>query len=615
MPNESESFKERSNKFKRNAKPVVPKPKSLNGLDETLINLFSSYIVSDNKDIHKYAVGNLERLMSYIPEDSLENQRMINKYNILKLLVQDKKKGLSGDLIRSDVSRKILDPSILYDEDFIKKLNKDEIEYTEKAITELLNTVSLTDTLRKIINLGTSYMGSEIINKQPQLENLAGLMQTFMMDFNRNKIEQQMSSGKVFKLSSMENSIEEIHKYVRDPSYNLVTGMQGMNALLGGGFQKGRVYCYFGMSGEGKTTTLENLLVQVWKHNKGIKTKDPEKKPCLVLFTMENLVTEYICSIFNIITKGKELKNCETAEEAIQEFKSNDFVYSNNEDIELIIIYEKGLSKDTSYCYEIIERLEEEGYETIGFFMDYLMRIKPQEWMGDQYKDYGNVINDFKTLALTKDIPIITASQLNREAAKIIEEGRGRNQIEMITKLGTNNIGDSIQIIRNLDGAFLLLKEKDQSGKPFMAYKLIKHRYVVYVDQNYYFQPFENPRTIALSEDIHEARAMAKGTLARTQEETRRQFSDVQISDGPKTTAEFEDFLNNTSGDNNDLMKNLVMDEPTEQMKELTKEDVIINDNTTKIDIIQIVDKEKDKIDEVYNIYFPGKKINKLALA
>ena len=612
MTIDSKSFKERSNRFKRNAEPVIQKPKMLNGLDETLLNLFSSYTVSDNKNTHKYVIGNLHRLMGYITEDSLENQRMINKYNILKLLIQDRMDGLTGDLIKSDVSRKILDPSILYDEDFIKDLNKDEIEYAEKAITELLNTVSITDTLRKIINLGTTYMNSEIINKQPQLDNLSGLMHSFLMDLNKNKIEQQMSTGKVFKLSSMENSIEEIHRYIRDPSYNLVTGMQGMNALLGGGFQKGRVYCYFGLSGEGKTTTLENLLVQVWKYNKGIKTKDPNKKPCLVLFTMENLVTEYICSIFNIITKGKELKNCKTYEEAIQEFKNNDFVYANSEDIELFIIYEKGLSKDTSYCYEIIERLEEEGYEVIGFFMDYLMRIKPQEWMGDQYKDYGNVINDFKTLALVKDIPIITASQLNREAAKIIEEGRGRNQIEMINKLGTNNIGDSIQIIRNLDGAFLLLKEKDQSGKPFMAYKLIKHRYVVYVDQTYYFQPFSNIKTIALSEDLYEVETVAKGTLTRTQEETRRQFSDVNINTEPKTTAEFEEFLKDTSSeDNNELMKNLVMNETNaEPMKELKEEDVVMNENTTKIEIISIVD--KDKIDEAYNIYSPGKKINRL---
>ena len=41
--------------------------------------------------------------------------------------------------------------------------------------------------------------------------------------------------------------------------------------MLGGGFEKGRVYSFFGLPGEGKTVTLENLMYQIWKYNKGFK--------------------------------------------------------------------------------------------------------------------------------------------------------------------------------------------------------------------------------------------------------------------------------------------------------------------------------------------------------
>jgi len=58
----------------------------------------------------------------------------------------------------------------------------------------------------------------------------------------------------------LETTVPDIHKYVTSPSYKLVTGMQGFNAMLGGGFQKERVYSFFGASGSGKTTTLENII-------------------------------------------------------------------------------------------------------------------------------------------------------------------------------------------------------------------------------------------------------------------------------------------------------------------------------------------------------------------
>ena len=75
--------------------------------------------------------------------------------------------------------------------------------------------------------------------------------------------------------------------------------------------------------------------------------------------------------------------------------------------------------------YTITDRLEDEGYEVIAFLQDYIMRIKPVERTGDSYQDLGNIVNEFKTYAMLKKVPVITASQLNREAIKIIEESKG----------------------------------------------------------------------------------------------------------------------------------------------------------------------------------------------
>ena len=48
--------------------------------------------------------------------------------------------------------------------------------------------------------------------------------------------------------------------------------MIGFNHLLGGGFEGTKVYCLYGLQGEGKSTTLLNLALQIKQYNKRYKT-------------------------------------------------------------------------------------------------------------------------------------------------------------------------------------------------------------------------------------------------------------------------------------------------------------------------------------------------------
>jgi hypothetical protein len=127
-----------------------------------------------------------------------------------------------------------------------------------------------------------------------------------------------------------------------------------------------------------------------------------------------------------------------------------------------------------------------------------------------------------------KDVPFITASQLNREAAKIIDEGRNSNQANIIKKLGRATIGDSIQIDRNIDGTIILVPEVSATGERYMAYKLTKHRYEIYTDKVSIFQPMYPGSYIALVEDIYDAKHAFKESLARDTEEMREAFGGVE---------------------------------------------------------------------------------------
>ena len=132
------------------------------------------------------------------------------------------------------------------------------------------------------------------------------------------------------------------------------------------------------------------------------------------------------------------MKMCSTPNEALEEFKKAQFYFSDNE-IEILIRFKPVNSVDTSYMYTIVEELNDEGYECIAFFQDYLMRIRPSIVTNNTYEDLGTIANDFKTFAILNDCPVISASQLNREAARIIDESRGKNDPNLVKKIGRAN--------------------------------------------------------------------------------------------------------------------------------------------------------------------------------
>ena len=555
-------FNERQKKFsKRRSKQVsedgivVP---VVFGIDDVLMNLFCSYVVSSNRSVHKFSMSNLDKLIRSINPVTFENNPLLlMKYHFLRRALEDRTHGLNGELIVSDVSRHMDTTGLMQDPRFLRELSNDEVEYVEKTTAQFLNSMTFDPKIDTFMNLCKDYEHADYRSRQSILDNLRAVMTDMMTEFRRNDVANHSPSTR-FRLSSMEDSMEEIHNYICNPSYKLVTGMQGFNALLGGGFQKTKLYCMFGMAGEGKTVTLVNLLYQLWKYNKGFKTKDPTKKPCIVLLTMENLVIEYICSLFHVITRGGNIRDCSSAEACMAEFKARKFEYAEEGDIEIVIEYKPVMTVDTRYMYQMVEELEDEGFETICFMMDYLMRIRPSEFSHDLYTDLGTTTNDFKTFAILKDIPVITASQLNREAAKIIDEGRNANQANIIKKLGRATIGDSIQIDRNLDGTIILVPEVDANGRRYMAYKLTKHRYEIYTNKVSIFQPMYEGSYIALVEDLFDPKPAFKESLARDAEEIREAFGEVERVTINNTIKSLEELTSTKQL----LMPSLVEDNP-----------------------------------------------------
>jgi hypothetical protein len=287
-----------------------------------------------------------------------------------------------------------------------------------------------------------------------------------------------------------------------DPSNILQTGMQGLNQLLGGGFESGRVYMFLGIAGVGKSLLLLNLMYQLRMYNGHYKTKDPTKQPCIVMLTMENSVIETISRLFNIIVQGRpDMKNY-SLEEVINILKTDGkLVLDENLPIDIVIMYKANRSVDTSYLYDLDSDLSDDNYEMICLLQDHVKRIKSTDDFNDYRLELGAIVNEFKTFALYKDIPVITDGHLNREATRIIEEQSTKsNQIEIGMRLGKSNIGESLLMIDNLDFGFTVNNDYDDQGNKYLTFNSIKHRDKV--QRTYIAQPFINNESPRLVEDL-----------------------------------------------------------------------------------------------------------------
>jgi hypothetical protein len=171
---------------------------------------------------------------------------------------------------------------------------------------------------------------------------------------------------------------------------------------------------------------------------------------------------------------------------------------------------------DTSYLYTIVQDLEDEGYEVICVLHDYLKRIRSVDGMfgGDLRQQLGAVVNEFKVFATIKNIPVITASQLNRTATNSVDQARIKNEADLVRLIGRGNVGESNLILENSDWIALIAPEVDtrNNNTKYLGVQRVKSRYFIPNDFYCAYLPYK-AGTIKLIEDIHSAMPVHKLSL------------------------------------------------------------------------------------------------------
>lgn len=81
-------------------------------------------------------------------------------------------------------------------------------------------------------------------------------------EFRKNSVDTDELNNTV-DFMNLDNTIADVYRDAERPAAKLKTGMRAFNNIIAGGFSGGAVYSLFGLPGDGKTITLQNLAYQL----------------------------------------------------------------------------------------------------------------------------------------------------------------------------------------------------------------------------------------------------------------------------------------------------------------------------------------------------------------
>lgn len=471
-------------------------------LSKTILGMLTLYVLSSNKSVRRSHLMNLSTLINtYDPNSYKSDQEKVDMIEFIK-------RGLDARL-----NYNLTDPQlILYhingnitDDDDIsnyRELGSADIDWLNKMISETIKQAHVFHETDRMIDICTKF---QMAKPGAEKADMAKIFEREVADVQNSfrRCKNESAEDEMFSLQPeiFEDRMRETYNELANPSRKLSLGNQALNELFGGGLEETRVYTLLGLPGEGKSMALLDIAYMIKKYNKRIKTKDPTKRPCVVILTMENRIAETISRLFNMSIRSNKKMTEFTIEDVMQQMREEGkLVLTPDDPIDIIIKFKPSKSVDTSYLYSLTEDLEDMGLECICMIQDYIGRIRSTERLSDSRLEYGAIIDEFKVFASTKQIPVLTASQLNREASKHIDDGRKQNKTDLVRMLGRSNVSESMLILNNADGAFMLAPEKTSNGELWIGIQRIKKRFDA-SDQDYFYIPCY-PGTMTMVEDI-----------------------------------------------------------------------------------------------------------------
>ncbi len=244
----------------------------------------------------------------------------------------------------------------------------------------------------------------------------------------------------------------DTYEAIRNPASALQTGWVALNSALGprGGFLNKNLYVFHANTNSFKSALLLHIARMVKEYN-AAKVIDEYKKsgkvPTVLFIEMENDFDEDNERLYKITAK-KDIGKCTSREELhsswLHSFDANKA--ENPIDISFLHVDARSVSVDD--IDKIIELLEEEGFHVIMTIVDYIALIKPraEDMNRENRLQLKNIADDLLSLAKSRNIPVVTAHQLNRSGGAVLTNLKMQGGANAVKQMTNEFVGESYGI-------------------------------------------------------------------------------------------------------------------------------------------------------------------------
>ena len=423
-------------------------------------------VLSSDITVNRRSLANIKRFLTIIDRDyycrSENIEAMLLVCDLLVSIRTKNPHGVSLDSLTYKVENLLVDPyDKVRDELIIPQINvskdelpEDDLEYITNSLDQNLKFSYILDVKDNLIELTNDIETSSYTDFPTLLHQYRDLV-TGIMNFFRSTDSSSMTNEIVHTGDpTFLDILYDTYEAIRNPASALQTGWQALNSALGprGGFQNKNLYCLHANTNSFKSAMLLHISRMIKEYNAGRvieEFKRTGKIPTILHISMENDNDEDNERLYKTVVK-KDLGKCTSREELNQSWEHN-FGNQNNEEenpIDISFLHVDARSLSVDEIDVIIENLEEEGYRVIACVVDYLGLIKPRmEDMGkDNRLQLKNIADDLLSLAKNRDIPVITAHQINRSGGAVLTNLKNQGGVNAISQMTNEFIGESYGI-------------------------------------------------------------------------------------------------------------------------------------------------------------------------
>lgn len=377
--------------------------------------------------------------------------------------------------------------------------------YLARKIQNCILWHNTTRHVKKLFSELASCSVNSSLDRQDMVLNKISTLCSEIIEQNKNRDfteEESPIRVQYLDFANKDNIKKALISYTKITKLNkFITGLQGLNRALGGGFPIGSSIVFNSVAHHGKTLML--LKMARWQVTLNTPSSDLVNPTCLI-YSLENETPLNLMLLFKelYVNSYGVLPPDNIPEETIIDFCHNEFSKNGWK-----LVIDRRLGAEFGY-YELVANFEEyihAGFTPVMCVIDYMNMMKKDKGTSRNGEDgknhlavrelYTNTCNFLKS----KNCTLVTAHQLNRRASEVIRT----NPVGAVKKFGPDMLADSLDPQREVDIVFYQCKEKDSVGRTFLTFKEDKNRGELTLPESckYFAYMFDGP--LGIMDDVH----------------------------------------------------------------------------------------------------------------